>query len=61
MDGFTVLKDGTELEYLTDNFFNSESAKSIQFDDPFYNNGTGIDRSLNNLVASKLNNRSEKI
>ena len=31
--GFTVLEDNTELEYLTDNKYNYESAKSIWFDD----------------------------
>ena len=31
--GFTVLQDGTELEYLTDNRYNYDSAKSIWYAD----------------------------
>ena len=31
--GFTVLQDGTELEYLTDNRYNYDSAKSIWYTD----------------------------
>ena len=58
--GFTVLEDDTELEYLTDNYYNSAAAKSIQFDDSFYNHGKGIDWSVNNTVELNLINRSEK-
>lgn len=31
--GFTILQEGTELEYLTDNRYNYDSAKSIWYDD----------------------------
>lgn len=32
--GFVVYEDGTELEYLTDNAYSKEHAKSVRYDDP---------------------------
>ncbi|MBO4952671.1 MAG: dTDP-4-dehydrorhamnose 3,5-epimerase family protein [Lachnospiraceae bacterium] len=52
--GFVTLEDGTELEYLTDNEYNYESAKSIKWDE------LGIDWTVGGQVEVLTDVMSDK-
>ena len=54
--GFIANEDHTELEYLTDNVYSKEHAKSIRYDDP----DIGIDWTQNGQVAVLETVLSEK-
>ena len=55
--GFIANEDHTELEYLTDNVYSKEHAKSIRYDDP----DIGIDWTQNGQVAVLETVLSKKI
>lgn len=61
--GFTSLEEGTELEYLTDNRYCYEAAKSFQFDDPAVldeSGRSGIDWTMKGQVELKKEIQSDK-
>ncbi len=61
--GFVTLEPDTELEYLTDNRYCYEAAKSFQFDDPAVTdqNGTsGIDWTMGGAVVLRTDIQSDK-
>ncbi len=61
--GFVTLEENTELEYLTDNRYSYESAKSFRFDDPDVKDEsgkTGIDWTMNGAVELRTDIQSDK-
>lgn len=61
--GFVTLEDGTELEYLTDNRYCYEAAKSFQFDDPGVldqSGKPGIDWTMGGAVKLRREIQSDK-
>ncbi|MDO4491795.1 MAG: dTDP-4-dehydrorhamnose 3,5-epimerase [Lachnospiraceae bacterium] len=61
--GFVTLEEDTELEYLTDNQYCYEAAKSFQFDDPEVldeSGAPGIDWTMGGAVVLKREIQSDK-